>query len=381
MEYEIIRLSNKNYNEAIDFINMVFSMNYCPYNFPEMLPVLYKPTEEHMKCHYVIKEEGKIKALVGIYPAEIVINKNIFRMARIGAVSTHPNSQGKNMMKTLMEFATKKIKQDGYSIAYLEGLRNRYLYFGYEKCGYKMVFKLNKSNIKHNEFPKRDLILEKQIDEDYETMVILNDLYKKQPIYFKRESNDFFDICRSWNNNLYVAREKDKVVGYLVADNKREKITELIARDNEYRLAMLNEFYRDGSVKIDVCSADYKFIRQLGNYTEEVNIQDSHNWLIFDWKNIIKALLEIKQKSCRLISGESIFTIKGIGSFRISVTAKKVVCESIDTCSINEFSSSEFLRIAFGPLPPSLIIDLPEELKIFENWFPLPLCIGLQDGA
>ena len=90
-------------------------------------------------------------------------------MARIGAVSTHPNSQGKNMMKTLMEFATEKIKQYGYSIAYLGGLRNRYLYFGYEKCGYKMVFKLNKSNIKHNEFPKRDLTLEKQIEEDYET--------------------------------------------------------------------------------------------------------------------------------------------------------------------------------------------------------------------
>ncbi len=381
MEYKIIRLSRKDYSEAIDFINMVFSMNYYPCNFPEMLPVLYKPTEEHMKCHYVIKEEGKIKALVGIYPAEIVINKNIFRMARIGAVSTHPNSQGKNMMKTLMEFATKKIKQDGYSIAYLEGLRNRYLYFGYEKCGYKMVFKLNKSNIKHSEFPQRDLTLEKQIKEDYEVMVKLNNLYKKQSIYFKRKNKDFFDICRSWNNNLYVAREKDKVVGYLVADNKREKIAELVAMDNEYKLAMLNEFFKESSVKIDVSSADYKFIRQLGNYTEEANIQDSHNWQIFDWKNIIKDLLEIKQKSCRLISGESIFTIKGIGGFRISVTAKKVMCESIDTCSNNEFSSSEFLRIAFGPLPPSLIIDLPEELKIFENWFPLPLCIGLQDGV
>ncbi len=57
------------------------------------------------------------------------------------------------------------------------------------------------------------------------------------------------------------------------------------------------------------------------------------------------------------------------------------MCESIDMRSNNEFSSSEFLRIAFGPLPPSLIIDLPEELKIFENWFPLPLCISLQDGA
>lgn len=381
MKYKIIRLSRKDYSEAIDFINMVFSMNYYPYNFPEMLPVLYKPTEEHMKCHYVIKEEEKIKALVGIYPAEIVVNKNIFKMARIGAVSTHPNSQGKNMMKTLMEFATEKIKQYGYSIAYLGGLRNRYLYFGYEKCGYKMVFKLNKSNIKHNEFPKRDLILEKQIEEDYETMVKLNNLYKKQYIYFKRKNKDFFDICRSWNNNLYVAREKDKVVGYLVADNKREKITELIAINNKYRLAMLNEFHTDRSVKIDVCSADYKFIRQLGNYAEEVNIQDSYNWQIFDWKNIIKALLEIKQKSCRLISGESVFTIKGIGSFRISVTAKKVMCESIEMCSINEFSSSEFLRIAFGPLPPSLIIDLPEELKIFENWFPLTLCMGFQDGV
>jgi hypothetical protein len=49
MEYKIIRLSNIDYGEAIDFINMVFSMNYYPCNFPEMLPVLYKPTEEHIK--------------------------------------------------------------------------------------------------------------------------------------------------------------------------------------------------------------------------------------------------------------------------------------------------------------------------------------------
>ena len=182
-----------------------------------------------------------------------------------------------------------------------------------------MVFKLNKSNIKHNEFPKRDLILEKQIEEDYETMVKLNNLYKKQSICFKRKNKNFFDICRNWNNNLYVAREKDKVVGYLVADNKREKIAELVAMDNEYKLAMLNEFFKESSVKIDVNSADYKFIRQLENYTEEVNIQDFHNWQIFDWKNIIKALSEIKQKSCRLISGESVFTIKGIGSLCISL--------------------------------------------------------------
>jgi hypothetical protein len=69
MEHKIIRLSRKDYSEAIDFINMVFNMNYYPYNFPEMLPVLYKPTEEHMKCHYVIKEEGKIKALLGNIPS------------------------------------------------------------------------------------------------------------------------------------------------------------------------------------------------------------------------------------------------------------------------------------------------------------------------
>ncbi|MBA7547356.1 hypothetical protein ES705_39770 [subsurface metagenome] len=96
-------------------------------------------------------------------------------------------------------------------------------------------------------------------------MVKLNNLYKKQHIYFKRENKDFFDICRSWNNNLYIAREKGKVVGYFVADNKREKITELVAMDNEYKLAMLNEFFFIDFPILHVCSADYKFIRQLEN--------------------------------------------------------------------------------------------------------------------
>ncbi|MCK5030574.1 MAG: hypothetical protein KAR64_03830 [Thermoplasmatales archaeon] len=69
MEHKIIRLSRKDYSEAIDFINMVFSMNYYPHNSPEMLPVLYKPTEEHMKCHYVIKKEGKNKSITWDIPS------------------------------------------------------------------------------------------------------------------------------------------------------------------------------------------------------------------------------------------------------------------------------------------------------------------------
>jgi len=69
---QIQRLSVNDFEESMDFLNLVFSQTYGPMDFEKMLPRLYKPTDEHMKHNLVVRDNGKIRALVGLYPSELV---------------------------------------------------------------------------------------------------------------------------------------------------------------------------------------------------------------------------------------------------------------------------------------------------------------------
>jgi hypothetical protein len=96
-------LAAKDFEEAIDFINMVFSMAYCPFDFVKFLPRLNKPTDECMGWNLAVRENGRIRALVGMYLDKLQAGDETLRLGGIGAVSSHPNDRGKGWMKLLME--------------------------------------------------------------------------------------------------------------------------------------------------------------------------------------------------------------------------------------------------------------------------------------
>lgn len=64
---EIVRLKSCDFEEAIDFLDFVFSKAYSPTHFRKMLPLCYQPTDEHMSHNFAIRENGKIRAIVGLF--------------------------------------------------------------------------------------------------------------------------------------------------------------------------------------------------------------------------------------------------------------------------------------------------------------------------
>lgn len=54
--------------DIIDFINMVFSMTGRAHNFKALLPKLYGDALDTSGFHFLAKEDGKIKAVVGLFP-------------------------------------------------------------------------------------------------------------------------------------------------------------------------------------------------------------------------------------------------------------------------------------------------------------------------
>ncbi|SVE51359.1 uncharacterized protein METZ01_LOCUS504213, partial [marine metagenome] len=53
MSNAIIQLTANDFEESMDFLNLVFSA-YSPHDFANMLPSVYRPTDELMGCNYAI---------------------------------------------------------------------------------------------------------------------------------------------------------------------------------------------------------------------------------------------------------------------------------------------------------------------------------------
>ena len=77
---EYLRAEKNDKEEIIDFINYVFSQNFCPHDFKTLLPKAYSDDVCGIGAqHYVVKEDGKIKATVAIRTIDfdLLIESNI----------------------------------------------------------------------------------------------------------------------------------------------------------------------------------------------------------------------------------------------------------------------------------------------------------------
>ena len=132
---EIVKLRACDYDDALDFLDFVFSKAYGPTHFGTMLPLCYRPTDEHMGHNFAVRENGKIRGIVGLFPAQVKVGGETLNLGGIGGVSAHPSDRGKGWMKLLMAHAIEEMESAETDLSFLIGLRQRYQHFGYEKTG------------------------------------------------------------------------------------------------------------------------------------------------------------------------------------------------------------------------------------------------------
>ena len=68
MSTAIARLTPADFEEAMDVLNFSFGFEH-PHNFETLLPVLYHPGAEAMSWNWALREEGSIRAIVGVFPS------------------------------------------------------------------------------------------------------------------------------------------------------------------------------------------------------------------------------------------------------------------------------------------------------------------------
>jgi len=154
-------------DDLLDFINYVFSASHRPHDFKKLFPYTYDSDHPFWDEHYVVVEDGRIRATVQMVRIEEQENGQTYVRGNIEQVSVHPYHRGKNYMRALMGMAIEDMKKAGMDYSVLRGQRQRYEYFGYEPGNYRYLFQITATNIRHVMAGREPVVFLKKEDHGY----------------------------------------------------------------------------------------------------------------------------------------------------------------------------------------------------------------------
>jgi predicted acetyltransferase len=196
MSIQYTKASIDDYDEVIDLANYVFSAAHSPTDFPSLLPKLYSREYFMDSVHYIAREDGRIKAVIGAYPLEMKVMAETLPGRGIGMVSVHPYARSLGSMKALMDMALEDMRRDGMVFSCLGGQRQRYEYFGYTPLGSLLAFGATRANIRHSlgqDFVSR-LSLKRLTEKDDGLLDDIYRLHEAKPCRAARQRDRLFDL-------------------------------------------------------------------------------------------------------------------------------------------------------------------------------------------
>jgi GNAT superfamily N-acetyltransferase len=380
-----VQLRGEDFEDTIDFMNLVFGA-YAPIDFAQLLPALYQPTDEHMGRNWAVREKGRIRAVVGSFPMQWCLGETTLEVAGIGGVSSHPRARGAGHMRQLMQHCVEHMRTENKHLSWLGGQRQRYGYFGYEKCGSAHNFSLDKTNLRHTYGNETSPIHFRTLQADDRTHIQgAIELHAAQPFRCLRPAESFHALLCSWDHRPHIALAPDgRMIGYLVANQSGDLVSELFAveegrPDLEIARAWVEQ-QGGGSVRLEL-EPWHRLLPQLAHIAESFSTHATGNWQIFDWVSTLDALMKVRATMGPLVAGEVVVEIEDYGKLALWAEGESARCSTSDKqadLSVDAFTAH---RLLCGPLPPSRVVALPTAAAVLEQWCPLPLSWTKQDGV
>ncbi|SVE23296.1 uncharacterized protein METZ01_LOCUS476150 [marine metagenome] len=82
-----------------------------------------------------------------------------------------------------------------------------------------------------------------------------------------------------------------------------------------------------------------------------------------------------------MVEGKVVVGIEGYGAIALVVTDGEARCARTEEEPQVSCDPATCMRLLFGPLAPSQVIDLPQPAAMLESWCPMPLYWARQDGV
>lgn len=293
--------------DILDFANMVFSMEYGSIDFEELYPKAYSRKYCHIPVHHTIEADGKIKALLDVYPVTMKLNGSemSIKAAYIGTVAVHPKHRGKGYLTELMQRAEQDAEKNGFDLMLLDGNRHRYRNYGFEHAGVKYNFSMRLSNLWHRceeLYPKEALCAPRysfeEIDGESAYIPFLFALYQRRAVT-TRTREQFFLCLKSGLAATYVVLEGKRAVGYINLSNDEKNILEFELEESAYIPRMLCDFMEGmglGQIGLSVGMDEISKINQLEGASAYYNLSVSHQMKLLCPERVLDFLVEWRKK-------------------------------------------------------------------------------------
>lgn len=379
MSDRIVRLSEKDMPEALDFLNMVYSMAGRPHDFGKVLPAMWLDGEESMRRHLAIRVNGRIAALIGVYPLPAVIAGEKILFATMGNVATHPYLTGRGLMTELLRAGERELDSMGADAARLSGLRQRYGMYGFEPCGVNYEYTLTAHNILRH-FGGRfssGIRFEETGQTDTGLLEYARGLHSGNAFRVIREdAAHFYAAATAWGNRMLTAYRGNIPVGYLSVTKNGMAADEFAAVDDNTVFEMLCAYVRSSgvdAVRITLAPWQAGLCRMLGEIAEGWSTVIPSSFRVRSFEKLVGALMKLKAEYSPMPDGRAVIGIKDHGNIEMMVGNGLPSCRPTDEVAECMLDRREASRLLFGPLPPSAVIELPRSLSILQAWLPLPL--------
>jgi GNAT superfamily N-acetyltransferase len=385
------RIGIEDIPELISFLNRVFTGREDSRHFENNMPRMCR-SEKRLLEHYVLREDGKICAAVGVFPYQATFGNRVLRCATVGNVAVAPEKRGLGYMRLLMTEAMKILADSETDISRLGGLRSRYEKYGYEPCGITHLYTLTERNLTdiRNCLPVSGYVFREMKADEGDALALAEKLYQNNCIRIHRsETGDFYDSLIMWGGKPYAALNGDGTpAGYVCTDAAGKTVYEYGHENGDERFGMLCAFavWKEAELTYAVYpwdtalgSAFSRFGEAYRNPGEAYRIGVPSNFKVLNWEKTLTALLELKNRLIPLIPGQAEIYVTGYGNLRIVVGKDGIGCEKTEGRSsgpVPEFDALEMCRLCFGPYPPVFAGIEPDRhgcADLLQAWFPLPL--------
>ena len=379
------RLKAENYDELMDFINMVFSQDLIRVHFAEDLPLIFGRDDEHMSWQYALRDDsGRIRCAVASIPYTYVVEGKEFKARTITNVATHYQHTGKGYMQRVLGTALEDMRADGVDFAILSGHRERYRFWGFEAAGTCISADYAAYNIqnrvKRGEVP--DFTFELVGEGDTEMIARCLELFNREPQHYLRTADDFILFNGMWRGRVYAVRSADgEFCGYLnYCDRWGRAIREIMLTDNSLTTRVVDSFIRFAgidNVQLTISPFDEEQVRRVYADSEGIVTTQMCRMNLLRPEGLLEACLNAKlHGGAYMPEGElvieSIFgrlLIRNDGGFTVEKTARE------PDVTVPGY---EIYSVLFGP-SSQVIQPFSAQLGKFGAWFPAPIYIHNTD--
>lgn len=372
--------------DIVDFADYIFSRATAPHDFAALIPKLYGEGRKTQHYHYLVKEEGRIRAMLCLLPVTFNVAGIELKAGCVGTVSVHPSARGKGYMQKLLQFALDEMKAEGYDYSVLGGQRQRYEYFGYEPAGVKLDFTLTSDNVRHKykHLDAGRFRFEELSDNSTELDDAFS-LYQNGLVRGARSKEQFTDILRTWNSLPYVIYQDDTFAGYLSLSRDKDNgtIFEIELEDTAVLPSVCKSLMAyKGLTELNFMlpAYDRDKISLLGGVCDMYKVGYNHNYNLFHYAPVIEAYMKCKALERRLQDGRFVLQIKDGETVDIQVENGEIIVQHVDRENGDlqpdaVLTSSEATALLFSPLSSYAGIAAEDGVRhgCPEGWFPLPL--------